>query len=323
VNASVEDRLSIVVLTYNRVDEVLRTLACLCRLPERPPIIVVDNGSADGTAAQIAEHFPQVELVRSEANLGAAGRNLGVERVRTPFVAFCDDDTCWEPGALALAADLLEHHPQVAVLSCRVVVGASGEPDPTCALMAASPLPTDGLPGPSLIGIMAGASVFRTEAYRAVGGYEPRLFIGGEETLLSLDLLARGWRLVYAAAVVTRHQPSQIRESQLRRRLLARNAIWVAWLRLPFGAACRETLRALASHGWRKGLGTVLLQSLAGLRWVLRERSVIPAEVQRMREAVARAEREGARVAKPAPSRTTPALLPAPQNPTPCDSRRR
>ena len=47
--------------------------------------------------------------------------------------------------------------------------------------MAASPLDARGLPGPALIGFMAGAVVMRTAAYREVGGYEPRLFHTADE----------------------------------------------------------------------------------------------------------------------------------------------
>src|SRR5690606_24890707 len=83
-------------------------------------------------------------------------------------------------------------------------------------------------------------------AHRGVprcGGYWPPLLIGGEESLLALDALERGWRIVYAPAVCTRHWPSSARDATLRRRLLARNAIWTAWLRLPAAMAWRATLR--------------------------------------------------------------------------------
>ena len=86
-------KVSVVVLTYNRREEVLRTLTHLAALAERPPIIVVDNASSDGTAQAVARTFPHVEVLRQSRNLGAAGRNAGVERAGTPYVAFSDDDT--------------------------------------------------------------------------------------------------------------------------------------------------------------------------------------------------------------------------------------
>src|SRR5690606_17257775 len=144
-------------------------------------IVVVDNASSDGTSAIVRRRFPQVVLVSAEANLGAAGRNAGVARVTTPYVAFSDDDTWWLPDALEQAADLLDRHPQVAAVAARVLVVPGRRTDPTCLQMARSPLPSEGLPGPRLAAFMAGAVVMRADAYRAVGGYEPRLFLGAEE----------------------------------------------------------------------------------------------------------------------------------------------
>lgn len=108
--ALLDPRIAIVVLTRNRREELRRTLERLVSLPRRYAIIVVDNGSEDGSADAIEREFPQAQVLRAGANLGAAGRNLGVARVTTPYVAFCDDDTWWAPEALARAADILDRH---------------------------------------------------------------------------------------------------------------------------------------------------------------------------------------------------------------------
>src|SRR5690349_445205 len=143
-----DPRVSVVVLTHNRPRELARTLGELQRLPERPRIIVVDNASRAGVVDEILRGLPEVAHVRCEENRGAAGRNAGVAQVRTAYVAFCDDDTWWAPGALARAADLLDAHRDVAALSARVLVGDEERLDPTCAAMARSPLDSTGLPGP-------------------------------------------------------------------------------------------------------------------------------------------------------------------------------
>ena len=105
---------SIVVLTYNRAATVLETLGKLVALDEPWPIVVVDNGSTDGTADQIAARFPDITLVRVPRNYGAAGRNFGVASVDTPYVAFCDDDTAWLPGSVARAVDVLQRAHELA-----------------------------------------------------------------------------------------------------------------------------------------------------------------------------------------------------------------
>jgi GT2 family glycosyltransferase len=287
-------RVGVVVLTHDRPRELARTLERLRALPERPAIVVVDNASRAGAVDAVLRDFPGVDRVRCERNLGAAGRNAGVARLATPYVAFCDDDTWWAPGALACAERLLDAHAQVAVLSGRVLVGPEERLDPTCAAMAASPLAAPGLPGPALVGFMAGACVMRTQVYRELGGYEPRLFLGAEEWLLALDVLARGGHIVYADGVVTHHHPSPVaRDAAGRCVAVARNKLWIAVMRLPAGCALREVAPALAQARRRGLLPRVLREALPGLAWAWRGRRVVPAPVVAMLERV-RAARAGA-----------------------------
>jgi GT2 family glycosyltransferase len=271
-------KLSLVILTHNRVKELLRSLELALQLPERPQVIVVDNASVDGTSRKLKERFPQVKLVRLPFNMGAAARNVGVECAETPYVAFSDDDTAWAAGSLRTACDLLDFYPRVAVVTARVLVGAEGREDPVSALMAKSPLPSRGLPGPALLGFLAGASVFRRKAFIEAGGYEPRFFLGGEETLLAYDLAAAGWSMVYHERMTVYHYPSQTRDPRGRERLLARNALWAAWLRRPLPVALRKTFESLVER--RSVLA--LLDALAGAGWVLRERQVIPKAVEQL-----------------------------------------
>jgi GT2 family glycosyltransferase len=271
-----------VVLTCNRRREVTRTVSRMAVLPERPPLIVVDNGSSDGTAAWLRRRFPQVQVLEMGRNLGAAARNAGAEQARTPYVAFCDDDTWWQAGALRRAQQVLDQHPRIASLTARVLVGPRRHTDPISAVMQASPLPSEGLPGPALLGFLAGASVFRRSAFLEAGGYEPRYFIGAEEALLALDLAAAGWDMVYLPELVVHHHPSRLRDPGRRRRLLLRNELWTAWLRRPCRAALRRTA-ALTLQAHRDGLLLdTALAALAGLPWIARRRQVIPPQVERM-----------------------------------------
>jgi GT2 family glycosyltransferase len=283
-------KISVVLLTYNRSAQVLDTLPRLNALPDRFHLIVVDNGSTDGTPEHIAAGFPGVTLLTAQKNLGAAGRNLGVASAITDDVAFCDDDMWWHPESLSRAVELLDRTPHVGLLSARVLVDEAGEIDLTCYLMAHSPLDPTGLPGPSLIGYMAGACAFRTPLFRQVGGYEPRFFIGGEETLVALDMLASGLAIVYAGELIVHHHPSPLRDSVLRRRMLARNAAWVAWMRLPWREAWRATLAAV--HVMRREDAFVrdVWVLFAALPWALTRRRPIAGKVEQMREDVRRFE---------------------------------
>ncbi|MGH3913941.1 MAG: glycosyltransferase family 2 protein [Pseudonocardiaceae bacterium] len=275
-------RVTVVIITYDRRVELLRTLHHMTTLPDRAPVVVVDNGSTDGTADAVVEHFPQVRLLRSEQNLGSLGRNLAVRGIETPYVAFCDDDTRWEPGALTRAADLLDTYPGLASVTGRILVGPELVEDPITPELRHSPVPGPSwLPGPALLGVLAGASMFRLTAFRGVGGFSPRLWLGGEEELLALDLAARGWWMCWAQEVVVHHYPSISRDPRRRRQLGIRNTLWTAWLRRPLSGALRRTAALLSSIPRDWASVAAVTEALAGLPWVLRERQVLPPEVER------------------------------------------
>ena len=274
-------RVAVVIATRNRGPELLGTLTRLRALHEQPPIVVVDNGSSDGTAELVTTHHPGVQVVGLRRNQGAAARTVGARLVDTPYVAFSDDDSWWAPGALSGAADLLDRHPRLAVLAARVLVGPEQRLDPVCAEMAHSPLPSaDDLPGPSVLGFIACGAVVRRSAFLEVGGFDVRLGVGGEEELLAVDLAASGWGLAYVDEVVAHHHPSPSRDPSGRRRVQVRNALWSAWLRRPLGGAARQTahLATLAIH--QPGASSGLLLALLGLPWVLRERRPVPRELE-------------------------------------------
>ena len=276
------DRVTVVVLTFNRCREVLRTLAALERAVDDARIVVVDNASSDGTADAIASRHPAVHLVRLAGNLGAAARNEGARAATTSYVAFCDDDTWWLPGALATAAAALDAHPRLAAVTARVVVGAARREDPTNARMAASPLSNSlGVDGAEILGLLGGACMVRRDAFLAAGGYHRRFFLGGEERLLAVDLAAAGWRMAYLPAAVVCHEPSVLRDLAARRRLDARNALWFAWMRRPPRIAAKATL-AWWKHA-REGTTRLsdVLDALSGLGFVVRERRLLPPDVER------------------------------------------
>lgn len=272
---------SVVVMTHNRREELCRTLTQMTSLPERVPIIVMDNGSTDDTAEAVHSRFPDVSLVRCGTNLGAVARNLGVALARTPYVAFCDDDTWWRPGSLTHAASLLDAHPRLASITARILVEPDLREDPITPELRHSPVPTPpGLPGPALMSVLAGATMFRVSAFRQVGGFSPRLWLGGEEELLSLDLASQGWSMCWAEEVVVHHAPSRRRDSRRRRQLGIRNTIWTSWLRRPARVAARRTAAVLRQAPRDRATLAAVLEALAGAPWVLRERRVVPPPVE-------------------------------------------
>jgi GT2 family glycosyltransferase len=273
-------RVTVVIATRNRRPELLRTLDRLHRLPERPPVIVVDNASADDSAAAVREHFPAVALRVLARNGGAAARNAGVALAVTPYVAFSDDDSWWEPGALSRAAAALDADPRLGLVAARTLIGPGREPDPVNALMARSPLRDGGTA--EVLGFLACASVVRKDAFLRAGGFSRLLFFIGEERLLSYDLATAGWARRYLPDVVAVHEPSAARPaSYLRRRVERRNLLLTAWLRRPVPVALAETLRLARDAVRDRDDRAALAGAVRKLPVALRYRRRLPPEIER------------------------------------------
>lgn len=119
-----EPVLSVVVLSWNTR---ALTLACLRALHDETPrhareVIVVDNGSADGSADAIDAAFPQVLLIRNADNrLYAAGNNQGVAAARGEFVCTLNSDTEVRPGALDRLVDFLRENAAYGAVAPKLV----------------------------------------------------------------------------------------------------------------------------------------------------------------------------------------------------------
>jgi len=275
------DRTSVVIATRDRRDTLLRTLGRLAALRKRPPVIVVDNGSTDGTPEAVLQAHPDMRLIELDENWGAAARNSGVIAATTPYVAFNDDDSWWAPGSLDLAERVLDADPTLALLAASVLVGPENRLDPTCRKMAESPLvPPPGLPGPSVLGFVACGAVVRRSAFLEVGGFEERMGIGGEEELLSVELAAAGYRLAYVDDLIAHHHPEAPREKG-RTRSVVRNQLLVAWLKRPLSSALRKTGRLLFNHRRDREAALGAVDALRATPWIARERRPVEPWLER------------------------------------------
>jgi N-acetylglucosaminyl-diphospho-decaprenol L-rhamnosyltransferase len=117
-------QLSVVVVSFN-VRDLLR--ACLQSLRAASAevalqILVVDNGSADGSAAMVAREFPEAELLDLGCNAGfSAANNRAIERASAPAILLLNPDTEAPPGALPALLAFLEAHPRCGILGPRLL----------------------------------------------------------------------------------------------------------------------------------------------------------------------------------------------------------
>jgi len=108
---------SVIIPTYNRLELLKASLASVAAQTFRAyEIIVVDDGSTDGTAEYLAAHWPEVRCLRQENQGAAEARNHGLREVHTEFVAFLDSDDRWEPDFLAATVGELRRSPDKALV---------------------------------------------------------------------------------------------------------------------------------------------------------------------------------------------------------------
>ena len=117
-------RLAIVIVTYNSAADIGR---CLDSIPAAArttthDVIVVDNASADSTAALVRDRWPRVRVVDAGGNLGfARGNNLGIRATDSELVLLLNPDTVPANGAIDRLVAVLDEMPGVAVTGPRIV----------------------------------------------------------------------------------------------------------------------------------------------------------------------------------------------------------
>ncbi|PWU03676.1 MAG: hypothetical protein C5B51_18440 [Terriglobia bacterium] len=124
-------RVSVVVVSHNRVDDLRRCLASLEKSQGRETlqIIVVDNGSTDGSA-QLETDFPNVRFFRLPKNFGLTkALNIGWRAAEADYALFLHEDTELEPQAVERMAAVLDATPDAAAV-CPLLVDAQGQPAP-------------------------------------------------------------------------------------------------------------------------------------------------------------------------------------------------
>src|SRR4030042_137180 len=95
-------------------------------------VLVSDNGSADGSADMVRSKFPSVILIQNGANIGyAKANNAAIKIAGGRYILLLNSDTQISPDALKKTVSFMDSEPQVAALTCRVLL-SDGRLDPAC-----------------------------------------------------------------------------------------------------------------------------------------------------------------------------------------------
>jgi GT2 family glycosyltransferase len=206
----------VVIPTWNGRELLRRCLPTLAQQSRVPHVIVVDNGSDDGTAAFLRAEFPDVELVRLEENRGfAGGVNRGIEAGASPFVVLVNNDVECDPDfverivaplhddrSMGMVAGLLLRPGREEVDSYGIELDRTLGAFPR---FAGRPYNASALHERFLAVPSGGAAAYRRAALVEVGYFDENLFAYMEDVDLGLRIRSAGWKCSGARDAVGIH----------------------------------------------------------------------------------------------------------------------
>ena len=305
MSGSQAPEVSVVVVTWNGRALLERSLpATLSQQGVRHEVILVDNGSTDGTVEWVGSRFPEVRLRRLEANLGfAAANNAGFTTARAPLIATINNDAVPDAGWLARLLDAARAHPEAGMFASRMVfahqpdtINAAGIATDVLGIawdrLSGSPVGADA--SGEVFGACAGAALYRRELLAETGGFDPSFFAYLEDVDLAWRGQWLGWRTWYVAEarVTHEHSGTGVEESPFKTYHLGRNKIRVVLKNYPLGVLLRYLPLMLAYDLASLPVTVCRQRSLAAVRGRLAGLAGLPS-VWRARRAVMRNRRAG------------------------------
>jgi GT2 family glycosyltransferase len=292
---------AVVIPSWNSVQLLPRCLDSIAAQSAEVELLVVDNGSTDGSLALLEERG--VEHVALPRNTGfAAAVNLGVSRVQSAAVLVLNADAVLEPGCIEALAGRLRSDPGLGGVQPRILQLEEGrEANPAAARVysAGMALTRDGraleegageaqgplsATGREIFGVCGAACLLRRELFDRLGGYDERYFAFYEDVDLNVRARIAGWRFAYVPEAVAWHvgnaswQAGFSRPSAENARLVGRNRIATQVKFMPIRALpliLAVEIGALGRAARQRRLRATLTGKLAALRWLpalLRER---------------------------------------------------
>jgi len=181
-------------------------------------IILIDNGSTDGSVAYVREHFPDVEVIALSENRGfAGGNNVGIRAAHSEYIALLNNDAQPEPHWLEALVHALEAHPEVGFCASKML----GADDPRVIDTAGDVFydygvggkrGMDQLDGPEfsqteyVFGACAGAAIYRRTMLEDIGLFDEDFFLYGEDIDLSFRAQLRGYKCLFVPQARVYHE---------------------------------------------------------------------------------------------------------------------
>lgn len=274
-------KFSIVILYYNRENDLLRLIEKLSKIDQSNiEIIIVDNNSCVNLYRKIRNYNSKVKYIRLDNNLGAVGRNKGIEQANGDIIICLDDDII---GITDKDLSLLEscfNKTEVAAVCFKVINPSTAKIMNWChhcdpnVYSDVSFITNE---------ISEGAVAFRSSVLKQVGLYPEYFFISHEGPDLACRIINNGYRIIYVPEIVVKHFHSDLGRTSWRRYYYdTRNVIWLSVRNFPPWYGLKKVFWGVVSmmiyavrdgffRYWAKGLFDALIQ----LGPVLKERDVL------------------------------------------------
>ena len=239
---------SVVIVTWNGRDHLESALpAVVGQKGVRHEVILVDNGSTDGTVEWVHAKFPSVRVIGLAHNTGfAGGNNRGFEAAIASLIATINNDAIPEPYWLSQLVTAARVHPKVGMFASQMVhahnpkvVNSAGiSIDPLGISWDRSAGKTiGGDTNGRVFGASAGAALYRRELLKVLGGFDERFFAYLEDVDLAWRARWLGGEAWYVSAARVSHAHSSTwqEDSPLKTFHLGRNKVWLIAKNYPLG----------------------------------------------------------------------------------------
>jgi GT2 family glycosyltransferase len=234
---SPDDLVSVVILSWNRQAEIKKTLADLDRQTYTNfEVLVIDQGSSDGTPEAIEKLFPRVRVIRLPGNLGVpGGRNIGVAKAQGDIVVFLDNDASLENEGLTKTVEKFKNNPHLGILGFRILDAKTGELDLGSWVYQKNKIAEAQSEFLTYTYCGAGHAI-RKEVFQKAGYYWDELFFSWEEMELSIKAINAGYDILYDPQIVVYHRVSKEKRAtnKVHEGLRLRNSLWVLWRYMPW-----------------------------------------------------------------------------------------
>jgi len=218
-----DPRIAVVIVNYNTRDHLVGCLASIGLAAAQ--VVVVDNGSTDGSQEAVREDFPYVDLLEDGVNRGYGGAaNRGIREVHTPYVLVLNSDTTLRPQALGALADYLDANPRAACAGPRLrnpdgslQMSVQRFPTPATRFWETRVRALNHETARAVDWVKGAALALRRSALAEVSGFDDRYFMYFEEVDLCWRLRCYGWETHFVPAAEVVHlgaaSTSQVRSA--------------------------------------------------------------------------------------------------------------